>query len=87
MKQVVLDTNVIIAALLSQLGASHKLLHLIDSGKFQINISVPLVLEYEYSSKELLNKMNLSSDDIDDVINYICKVANQIKVFIYGVHT
>jgi predicted nucleic acid-binding protein len=43
--QVVLDKNVIIAALKSRKGASFKLLSLIDSSLFKINLSVPLLLE------------------------------------------
>jgi predicted nucleic acid-binding protein len=42
--QIVIDTNVWIAALRSKRGASYKLLSLIDSGKFEANLSVPLVL-------------------------------------------
>ena len=45
--QVAVDTNVFVTALRSQLGASYKLLSLIDQEIFQLNLSVPLVLEYE----------------------------------------
>jgi predicted nucleic acid-binding protein len=43
--QIVIDTNVLIAGLRSNKGASAKLLSLSDSNKFEINISVPLILE------------------------------------------
>jgi len=42
--QVVIDTNVLVAAFRSKRGASDRLLSLLDAGKFQINLSVPLVL-------------------------------------------
>jgi predicted nucleic acid-binding protein len=45
--QVVMDTNVLITATKSSLGASYKLLSLLDSEKFKLNISVPLLFEYE----------------------------------------
>jgi predicted nucleic acid-binding protein len=45
--QVVIDTNVLIAAQRSQRGASSKLMSLVGTGRFDIHISVPLVLEYE----------------------------------------
>lgn len=46
--QIVIDTNVMIAALRSKRGASYKLLTLMgQSEPFQINVSVPLILEYE----------------------------------------
>jgi putative PIN family toxin of toxin-antitoxin system len=81
MKQIVIDTNIVVSALRSRKGASHLLLNLIDSGKFQINISVPLILEYEYSSKKLIGEIKLTKEDIDDILNYICSIANKIKVF------
>lgn len=79
--KIVIDTNVFVAALRSSRGASHRLLRLIDSGKFEINISVPLVLEYEDAGKRIVDEVALREEDIDDVIDYICKVANHRKVY------
>ena len=79
--QIVIDTNVFIAALRSSRGASHRLLRLIDSGKFEINISVPLVLEYEDVGKRIVEEIALRVEDIEDVIDYICKVAKHHKVY------
>jgi predicted nucleic acid-binding protein len=45
MYQVVVDANVIVAALLSSRGASHRLLRLVGDGRWKMNLSVPLVLE------------------------------------------
>mgnify|MGYP000959271231 FL=1 len=42
--QIVIDTNVFVAALRSRRGASYRLLMLVDSGRFVVNVSVPLVL-------------------------------------------
>ncbi len=75
--QIVLDTNVLVSALRSSKGASHRLLRMIDSGKFQLNISVPLVLEYEATVKR---RTSLSSRDIDAIICYICSVSIHKKV-------
>jgi predicted nucleic acid-binding protein len=47
MYQVVIDTNVLISALRSNHGASHRLLRLVGDDRWRLNISVPLVLEYE----------------------------------------
>jgi len=47
MYQVVLDTNVLVAALRSKLGASHRLLSRIGSSNWRPNLTVALVLEYE----------------------------------------
>lgn len=79
--QIVIDTNVFVAALRSRRGASHRLLDLINSGKFEINISVPLVLEYEAAGKKALAEIPLNEKDIEDVIDYICRVANHRQVY------
>ena len=79
--QIVVDTNVFIAALRSRRGASYRLLTLIDSGKFHVNISVPLVLEYEDVAKRFIGDIPLAEQDIDDILDYLCSIANQRKVF------
>lgn len=78
--QIVIDTNVFVSALRSRYGASYKLLTLLGSGTFEINLSVPLTIEYEDASKRLVGKIPLKARDIDDVLDYVCSVANQREV-------
>jgi predicted nucleic acid-binding protein len=40
MYQVVIDTNVLVAALLSSRGASHRLLRLVGDDRWRMNLSV-----------------------------------------------
>jgi len=79
--QIVIDTNVLVAALRSKRGASYKLFMLISSGKFTIHISVPLILEYEDVAKRLLKDIPLTEQDIDDILDYLCAIAQQQQVF------
>jgi len=79
--QIVIDTNVLVAALRSRRGAAFKLLSLINSGKFEVNISVPLVLEYEGTAKRLIGRTALTARDIDNIIDYICAVAQPRAIF------
>ena len=79
--KIVIDTNVIVSAFRSRRGASHKLLMHIGKNKFDINISVPLVLEYESVSKRLIGKTKLKKKDIEDVVDYICTVSKQWEIF------
>jgi conserved hypothetical protein TIGR00305 len=74
--QVVFDTNVIYSGLRSRRGASFKLLSLLGSGQFEIHLSVPLVLEYEEVLQEKRRHLGLAEEDIDDVLNYLCRVAS-----------
>jgi putative PIN family toxin of toxin-antitoxin system len=80
--KIVIDTNVFISALRSQYGASHKLFMLVDSGKFEINLSVPLAIEYEDAGKRLVGKRgDLKTSDIDDILDYVCSIAQRRKVY------
>ena len=79
--QVVIDTNVIVSALRSRLGTSYKLLSLLGSSKFEINLSIPLVLEYEDAAKRLIGDSPLNEQDIDAVIDYLCSVAHLREIY------
>lgn len=79
--QIVIDTNVMVAGLRSRRGYSYRLLALVGTGRFEINLSVPLVLEYE----EVLfrEELDLLVDRpvIEDVLDYHCRVANRHRIF------
>ena len=79
--EIIIDTNVLIAALKSRKGASFKLLSIIGQGKFNISLSVPLLLEYEAVTEKLIEGIPLTAEDIDDILNYLCSVARHRKIF------
>ena len=78
---IVIDTNVFISALKSKRGASYKLLMSLPGNLFVPNISVPLFIEYESVAKRagLLN--NLSSDEVDSILDYFLSKSRIRKVF------
>lgn len=78
---VVLDTNVLIAALRSRRGASFRLLSLVGTGRFDIALSVPLALEYEGVANRLLPELGMGADDVGDILDYLCSVAIHRPVF------
>ena len=81
MPRIVLDTNVLIAALRSNRGASFKLLSLAGTGKYELTISVPLILEYEDVAKRQSRAIGLSHKYIDDIIDYLCQVGDCRPIF------
>jgi putative PIN family toxin of toxin-antitoxin system len=81
MYQVVIDTNVLVAALLSSRGASHHLVRLIGDPRWRMNLSVPLVLEYEQTLKRVCTGGDLSVSDIDSVLDFICANASLRAIF------
>jgi putative PIN family toxin of toxin-antitoxin system len=79
--RIVLDTNVLVSALRSRDGASFKVLSLVDSGKFTLCLSVPMVLEYEAASKRQTKATGLTAADVDAIIDYLCLVGERHKVY------
>jgi putative PIN family toxin of toxin-antitoxin system len=79
--EVVLDTNVLVAGLRSRGGASARVLALVGVGRFNINLSVPLVLEYEDVLLRSKPGVPLSEQAIGDVLDYHCAVARQHPIF------
>ncbi len=79
--KVVMDTNVLVSALRSRNGASYRMLSLIDSGRFTLCLSVPLVLEYEAAAKRQGKLVGLSVGDVAAIIDYICLVGEHYKVY------
>ena len=79
--QIVIDTNVVVAALRSPRGASHRMIRLLGSGHFDIHISVPLILEYESVVLRQLDDLPITPGDVDDVLNYICQVAVAHEIY------
>ena len=77
---IVIDTNVFISALRSKHGASYKLIHMIGEAQFDICISVPLIFEYEDVAKRS-KVVDLNSEAIDDIINYICLIGIETEIF------
>ena len=80
-RRVVLDTNVVVAALRSRQGASFKLLSLLGEGRFEIAISVPLLFEYEDVLARHLTVGLYGQQDIDGFLDYVCQAAHRQNIF------
>jgi len=68
MLQIVIDTNVLVAAMRSKRGASFRLLDQLGSLKWQPNVTVALLLEYEYVLKRDCGEFELAEEDIDNLL-------------------
>lgn len=77
-----IDTNVFLSALRSTQGASFLLLMLVGrSDLFEVNLSVPLALEYEDVCKRPGLVPTLSILEIDGILDYVCSVARRHSIF------
>jgi putative PIN family toxin of toxin-antitoxin system len=78
---VVLDTNVLVAAVRSRRGASFEVLSRVGTRDVEIVVSVPLVLEYEDALLRQIGSSNLTPADVQDLVDYLCGVARQQDIF------
>ncbi len=81
MYQIVLDTNVLVAAMRSKHGASHRLLNLLGDGRWRPNVTVAMVLEYETVLKRSCREFGLTEEDIDDAVDAICSQAGLHRLY------
>jgi putative PIN family toxin of toxin-antitoxin system len=79
--RVVLDTNVLEAAFRSKRGASFAVLSLVSSGRFEIAVSVPLVLEYEDVLLRRVGEAGRTEESVRDVLDYLCSTGKQQQIF------
>ena len=75
MRRIVIDTNVLVAALRSKRGASSLLMRLVGTGKFETHVSVPIVFEYEEVAKRTALEVGMPIEAVDAVIDYLCKAS------------
>jgi putative PIN family toxin of toxin-antitoxin system len=79
--QVVIDTNVLVAAQRSKRGASSKLISLIGTHRFDIHVSVPLVFEYEATLLQHSEQLALTPEDVADVVDAVCALPIPHKIY------
>ena len=79
--QIVIDTNILVAAQRSKRGASAKLLSLVGTGRFDIHVSVPLVLEYEEVLLRYQSELGLTQEDVADVVDALCALSKHHKIY------
>lgn len=78
----VLDTDVLVAAIRSNRGASRVLLEDVLHRRHQMLASVPLMLEYEavLTRPEHLKAAGLSREDIDELLDALAMVVEPVRL-------
>ncbi len=81
--KVVLDTDVVLAAVLSERGASRQLLLRVVDGALPAVVSVPLMLEYEAVLKrpQHLQASGLTVDDVEIVLDQLAASMQPVDLF------
>lgn len=81
MYQVVLDTNVLVAAMRSRNGASYRLLSRLGEDRWRPNITAAVALEYEAVLKRNCRDFGLTEGDIDDVLDALFSRAGLHRIY------
>lgn len=76
MIRAVLDTNVILASLLSRRGASFEILQRLRRGEWRLVLSNHLLLEYEEGLKRNAGTIGLTLAEVDLYLNAICLASD-----------
>ncbi len=79
--QIILDTNILVAAFRSKRGAANLLLDKLDDSRWQVNVSTALLLEYEDVLKRPEMKDFNSESDVDIFLNGLCTIAEFNDIF------
>lgn len=79
--RLILDTNVVVAALRSPTGASAALVRCALEGRFTLLLSVPLALEYEAVCVDPAQRIvsGLAENEVETIISALCSVAEPVR--------
>ena len=79
--RVVIDTNILYAALYSSRGASFQIVRLIRSGKIIPCISVTLAMEYEAVLTSKREELDITLNELSGFLGHFVTLAERIKIF------
>ena len=79
--QIILDTNILVAAFRSRRGAANLLLDKLNDSRWQVNVSTPLLLEYEDVLKRPEMKDFVLESDVDVFLDGLCTIAEHQNIF------
>jgi putative PIN family toxin of toxin-antitoxin system len=84
MRAYVLDTDVLVAAFRSDTGASRQVLEAARAHRFDLLLSVPLMLEYEsvLTRPEHLAASGASREDVSAVLDELASVGKRVELLI-----
>jgi len=80
--RIVIDTDVMVAAIRSNAGASQRIVRAALAKRFTMLVSVPLVIEYEavMSRTEHLAASRLSKEDVSTLLDAIVAVSEPVRL-------
>jgi putative PIN family toxin of toxin-antitoxin system len=80
MLRAVADTNVIYAAIYSDIGASNELLELLIAGRWKLVLSNTLLAEYEEVLRRAAGPLGVTREEIEDFLDELCEMAERYSL-------
>ena len=71
----------VVAGFRSRNGASFRLLELLNAKRFEIAVSVPLVLEYEAQLVRHADLLGMSNTEAEGFVDVLCKLAHRQDIY------
>lgn len=79
--KIVIDTNIVVSAFRSRLGAAFRVVELLGDKRIQAIVSTPLVIEYESVLLRHAAEFGLTARDVGDVLDYLCAIARHQAIY------
>lgn len=79
--EVVIDTNVLVAAARSRLGASYAVLQTLPKRRWRMNISSALLLEYESKLKIEAARQGRPLAEVDEFLDFLAAVSRHRQTY------
>lgn len=81
MLQIILDTNVLVAAFRSKRGAANLLLDKLNDDRWLVNLSTALLLEYEDVLKRPEMNEFISDSNVDIFLDGLCTISELSEIY------
>ena len=79
--QIVVDTNVLVAAFRSERGAARLLLNNLNDPRWQVNVSTTLLLEYEDVLKRPEMNEHISFGNVEPFLEDVCSISKCHNIY------
>ncbi len=79
--QIVIDTNVLVAAFRSKRGAANHLIECLNDERFEIAVSTPLLFEYEDVLKRPEMSEFISHEEVEEAMDSLRLIAKEYEIF------
>lgn len=79
--QIIIDTNILVAAFRSRRGAANLLIDKLADPRWQVNLPIPLLFEYEDVLKRPELAGFITNENVDIFLDGLCSIARHHDIY------